>query len=96
MRLYAFLSLRSPPAAAAATVVARSPPPRRNPRRAALHGGRYFDHRDHYRCGQLQPLVGNSCTDDWITDLMPPRLLTIDSNGNKRSRTWLRDFAPAT
>jgi peptide/nickel transport system substrate-binding protein len=30
------------------------------------------------------PLVGNSRTDDWITDLMYPRLLTIDANGNKQ------------
>jgi peptide/nickel transport system substrate-binding protein len=30
------------------------------------------------------PLVGNSRTDDWITDLMYPRLLTIDANGAKQ------------
>ena len=30
------------------------------------------------------PLIGNSRTDDWITDLMYPRLLTIDSSGTKK------------
>jgi peptide/nickel transport system substrate-binding protein len=32
----------------------------------------------------FNPLIGNSRTDDWITDLMYPRLLTIDANGNKQ------------
>jgi peptide/nickel transport system substrate-binding protein len=32
----------------------------------------------------FNPLIGNSRTDDWITDLMYPRLLTIDTNGNKQ------------
>ncbi len=30
------------------------------------------------------PLIGNSRTDDWITDLMYPRLLTIDASGTKK------------
>ncbi|HEY3507483.1 MAG TPA: ABC transporter substrate-binding protein [Actinocatenispora sp.] len=32
----------------------------------------------------FNPLVGNSRTDYWVTDLMYPRLLTIDADGNKR------------
>jgi peptide/nickel transport system substrate-binding protein len=32
----------------------------------------------------FNPLIGNSRTDDWVTDLMYPRLLTIDANGNKQ------------
>jgi peptide/nickel transport system substrate-binding protein len=32
----------------------------------------------------FNPLIGNSRTDDWITDLMYPRLLTIDANGAKQ------------
>ncbi|GIH17490.1 ABC transporter substrate-binding protein [Rugosimonospora africana] len=32
----------------------------------------------------FNPLIGNSRTDDWITDLMYPRLLTIDADGNKK------------
>ena len=32
----------------------------------------------------FNPLVGNSRTDEWVTDLMYPRLLTIDANGNKQ------------
>ncbi|BCJ31094.1 ABC transporter substrate-binding protein [Actinocatenispora sera] len=35
----------------------------------------------------FNPLVGNSRTDYWITDLMYPRLLTIDEAGNKQP--WL-------
>lgn len=35
----------------------------------------------------FNPLVGNSRTDYWITDLMYPRLLTIDDAGTKRP--WL-------
>jgi peptide/nickel transport system substrate-binding protein len=30
------------------------------------------------------PLIGNSRTDDWVTDLMYPRMLTIDANGAKQ------------
>jgi peptide/nickel transport system substrate-binding protein len=32
----------------------------------------------------FNPLVGNSRTDNWITSLMYPRLLTIDANGAKQ------------
>lgn len=32
----------------------------------------------------FNPLIGNSRTDDWVTDLMYPRLLTIDANGAKQ------------
>jgi peptide/nickel transport system substrate-binding protein len=32
----------------------------------------------------FNPLIGNSRTDDWITGLMYPRLLTIDANGAKQ------------
>ncbi|MEV4755905.1 ABC transporter substrate-binding protein [Micromonospora sp. NPDC049559] len=32
----------------------------------------------------FNPLIGNSRTDNWVTDLMYPRLLTIDANGNKQ------------
>jgi peptide/nickel transport system substrate-binding protein len=32
----------------------------------------------------FNPLVGNSRTDYWITNLMYPHLLTIDANGNKK------------
>ncbi|RKR86109.1 peptide/nickel transport system substrate-binding protein [Micromonospora pisi] len=32
----------------------------------------------------FNPLIGNSRTDNWITSLMYPRLLTIDANGAKQ------------
>lgn len=32
----------------------------------------------------LNPLLGNSRTDSWVTDLMYPRLLTIDTAGEKQ------------
>jgi len=32
----------------------------------------------------LNPLLGNSRTDDWVTDLMYPRLLTINADGSKQ------------
>ncbi|HEX2902452.1 MAG TPA: ABC transporter substrate-binding protein [Jatrophihabitans sp.] len=32
----------------------------------------------------LNPLVGNSRTDDWVTNLMYPRLLTINADGSKQ------------
>src|SRR5258706_232449 len=32
----------------------------------------------------FNPLIGNSRTDDWVTDLMYPRLLTIDASGAKQ------------
>ena len=31
----------------------------------------------------LNPMLGNSRTDSWVTDLMYPRLLTIDADGAK-------------
>lgn len=31
----------------------------------------------------LNPLLGNSRTDSWVTDLMYPRLLTVSANGSK-------------
>ena len=39
----------------------------------------------------LNPLVGNSRTDDWVTDLMYPRLLTISADGTKQpylAKSW--------
>lgn len=32
----------------------------------------------------LNPMLGNSRTDSWVTDLMYPRLLTIDADGSKQ------------
>lgn len=34
----------------------------------------------------FNPLVGNSRTDYWITNLMYPHLLSIDASGNKTPR----------
>lgn len=39
----------------------------------------------------LNPLVGNSRTDDWVTDLMYPRLMTINADGSKApylAKSW--------
>ncbi len=32
------------------------------------------------------PLIGNSRTDDWVTDLMYPRLMTVSNTGSKESQ----------
>ena len=39
----------------------------------------------------LNPMLGNSRTDSWVTDLMYPRLLTINADGSKQpylATTW--------
>jgi peptide/nickel transport system substrate-binding protein len=69
-------------AVAAATLAACSPAP---PSTASAGGGNAtLTIATTTDVVNFNPLVGNSRTDDWITDLMYPRLLTIDANGSKQ------------
>jgi peptide/nickel transport system substrate-binding protein len=69
--------------AAAATVAACSPAPPKTTAGGAS-GDATLTIATTTDVVNFNPLVGNSRTDDWITDLMYPRLLTIDANGNKQ------------